>query len=120
MLKLFTPATIVLIFFTIFSSNAQSKYPEIIGTETKNIDLRIAKKNKIYLNNQLTPIDSVGVKIFKLTVNFSESDRANYIVNLIVENEVKIGILSDVKRHLRQVNATRINYKSRDPISGDL
>ena len=43
----------------------------------------------------------------------SEADRSQMTVNLRVDEDVRMGIVSDVKQELRRCSALRIMYASR-------
>ncbi len=101
---------VVLLFITTFSCQTQTEPIELIGNENQSIELRITNTKEIYIDNKLTLIDSVGIKISQLVAGFSKSECENYIVNLTIDKEVEIGILSDVQQQLREVNARRIEY----------
>ncbi len=108
----FRAIIIVFLLFTTISCRSQTDQIELIGNENNSIELRITNEREIYIDNKLTSIDSVGNEIVKLTTNFSKSEIEDYIVNLAVDKEVEIGILSDVQQQLREVNARRIKYKT--------
>jgi len=78
------------------------------------IQLTINSDQEIHLNNTLTPLDSLKDRVNQITKTYSEDELANFYVQLTVDNEVKMGVVTEVKRQLRETKALRIEYKTKD------
>ncbi len=104
---------IILITLLIATISCRSQTDELYILERKEIELRINSEHEIYIDNQLTPFDSIGREIIKLTKDFSQVEIDNFVVSLNIDKEVKIGLMSDVQEQLRIVNARRIVYKAK-------
>ena len=67
------------------------------------------------LNDSFKTIDDIRDFIASERDAMSEADRSLMTVNLRVDEDVRMGIVSDVKQELRRCSALKIMYASRKP-----
>ena len=85
-----------------------------IPTHKKRIryfaSIYINSNHEVYLNDSLTPIDSIAVEINHLRNlnSITELDTVN--IRLFAEPEVNISVLSDVKNELKKVRPQKLYY----------
>lgn len=70
-------------------------------------------KSRIQLNDQFGDISEIGAFIATERQARNEADRKMLTTSLKVDEETKMGIVTDVKQELRKNNALKINYSTR-------
>lgn len=75
---------------------------QIFGTESR-----------IQLNDRFATVDEIQNFIIAEREARDEADRGFLTTSLKVDEEVRMGIVTDVKQELRQIGAFRINYSTR-------
>jgi len=76
--------------------------PQVYGTESR-----------IQLNDRFATVNDIPNYIVAEREARDEADRGFLTTSLKVDEEVRMGIVTDVKQELRQVGAFRINYSTR-------
>ncbi len=65
---------------------------------------------KIQIGNRLVDIEEVGHQIIIALNNIPEHLRKMAIVSIKADKKVKMGLIADIKKELKEVNLLKINY----------
>jgi len=76
--------------------------PQVFGNEPR-----------IQLNDTYSDVKDIAEFITKERENIKEEDRQKMTTSLKVDQDVKMGIVTDVKQELRKAGAFKINYAAR-------
>jgi biopolymer transport protein ExbD len=76
--------------------------PQVYGTESR-----------IQLNDRFATVNEIQNYIIAEREARDEADRGFLTTSLKVDEEVRMGVVSDVKQELRKIGAFRINYSTR-------
>jgi hypothetical protein len=76
--------------------------PQVFGTESR-----------IQLNDRFATVNDIQNYIIAEREARDEADRGFLTTSLKVDDEVRMGVVSDVKQELRKIGAFRINYSTR-------
>ncbi len=68
---------------------------------------------RIQLNDQFATVDEIQEFVYTERENTPESDRNFITTSLKVDEETRMGIVTDIKQELRQAGAFKINYSAR-------
>jgi len=74
---------------------------EVFGTEPR-----------IQLNDQFATVDNIQEFVYSEIEKVLECDRPFVTTSLKVDEEVNMGLVSDIKQELREANALKINYST--------
>ncbi len=83
-----------------------------VGKPLKKYEPKMGTAPRIQLNDQFKDVDDVPSFIESERAKMTELTKSKLIVALRVDQKVKMGIISDVKEKLRDVNALKINYSA--------
>ena len=72
------------------------------------------KGDVIQLNDRLSSVKDVGAFIFADNAKHSEGEIGLLTTSLKVDMKANVGTISDIKIALRDVNALKINYSTRE------
>ena len=86
-----------------------------IGTPVRHIQGMYGTDARIKLNDSFKTIADIRDFIAAERDAMSEAERSLMTVNLRVDEDVRMGIVSDVKQELRHCSALKIMYASRKP-----
>ena len=86
-----------------------------IGSPTLQYQAQYGTDARIQLNDSFKTIDDIRDFIASERDAMSEADRSLMTVNLRVDEDVRMGIVSDVKQELRRCSALKIMYSARKP-----
>ena len=86
-----------------------------IGSPTLAYQAQYGTDARIQLNDSFRTTDDIRDFIASERDAMSEADRSLMTVNLRVDEDVRMGIVSDVKQELRRCSALKIMYASRKP-----
>lgn len=81
------------------------------------IDSRYGTESRIQLNNQFATVADIREFITREREARDEVDRPLLTTSLKVDEETRMGIVTDIKQELRQVGAFKINYSSRKAVA---
>ena len=70
-------------------------------------------ESRIQLNDQYARIDDIIPFIEQERLDRAEADRPLLTTSLKIHEEVRMGLVTDVKQELRKCGAFRINYSTR-------
>ncbi len=86
-----------------------------IGSPTLGMQARYGTDSRIQLNDSFKEISDIRDFIASERDSKNEADRQFMTTSLKVDQEVRMGIVTDVKQELRRCSALRITYSSRKP-----
>ena len=84
-----------------------------IGTPTKNYQAQFGTDARIQLNDSFKSIDDIRDFIAAERESMSEGDRSFMQTVIRADEDVRMGIITDVKQELRRCSALKIMYASR-------
>lgn len=86
-----------------------------IGTPTKQYQAQYGTDSRIQLNDAFRTVDDIRDFIAAERESRSEADRQLMTVTLRADQDVRMGIVTDVKQELRRCSALKIMYSARRP-----
>ena len=84
-----------------------------IGTPTRNYQAQFGTDARIQLNDSFKTIDDIRDFIAAERESMSENDRNLMQTVIRADEDVRMGIITDVKQELRRCSALKIMYASR-------
>ena len=84
-----------------------------IGTPTRQYQAQYGTEARIQLNDSFKSVDDIRDFIAAERDSRSESDRQLMQVNIRADQDVRMGIITDVKQELRRCSALKIMYSAR-------
>ncbi|MCQ2156168.1 MAG: biopolymer transporter ExbD [Bacteroidales bacterium] len=84
-----------------------------IGTPTRQYQAQFGTEARIQLNDSFKTIDDIRDFIAAERESMSEGDRQFMTVNIKADEDVRMGIITDVKQELRRCSALKIMYSAR-------
>ncbi len=82
------------------------KYQKAFGTATR-----------IQLSDQFATVDAIRDFVAAERDKMSEADRSKMTISLKIDEETKMGFVTDVKMALRRANALKISYGARKEVA---
>ena len=86
-----------------------------IGTPTRVYQAQFGTDARIQLNDSFKTIDDIRDFIAAERESMSEGDRSFMTTVIRADEDVRMGIITDVKQELRRCSALKIMYASRKP-----
>ena len=84
-----------------------------IGSPTRQYQVQYGTDARIQLNDSFKTVDDIRDFIAAERDSKSEGDRQFMTVNIRADQDVRMGIISDVKQELRRCSALKIMYTAR-------
>ncbi|MCQ2169211.1 MAG: biopolymer transporter ExbD, partial [Bacteroidales bacterium] len=84
-----------------------------IGSPTKTYQAQFGTDARIQLNDSFKTVDDIRDFIAAERDSKSEGDRQFMTVNIRADQDVRMGIITDVKQELRRCSALKIMYSAR-------
>ena len=84
-----------------------------IGSPTKTCQAQFGTDARIQLNDSFKTVDDIRDFIAAERDSKSEGDRQFMTVNIRADQDVRMGIITDVKQELRRCSALKIMYSAR-------
>ena len=81
-----------------------------IGTPTRNYQAQFGTDARIQLNDSFKTVDDIRDFIAAEREAMSEADRQLMTVSIKADQDVRMGIITDVKQELRRCSALKIMY----------
>lgn len=88
-----------------------------IGTPAKQYQSLYGTDARIQLNDSFKTVDDIRDFVAAERETLSEGDRQFMTVSLKVDEETRMGILTDVKQELRRCSALKIMYAARKKVN---
>lgn len=86
-----------------------------IGTPIKALQAQYGTESRIQLNDSFADVDDIRDFIAAERDSKSEGDRQFMTVSIKADQDVRMGIVTDVKQELRRCSALKIMYSARKP-----
>ncbi|MCQ2173996.1 MAG: biopolymer transporter ExbD [Bacteroidales bacterium] len=84
-----------------------------IGTPIRSLQAQFGTDARIQLNDSFKTVQDIGNYIAAERDSKSEADRPFMTVNIKADQDVRMGIITEVKQELRKCSALKIMYSSR-------
>ncbi len=84
-----------------------------VGEPKKQFIKNMGTEPRIQLNDQFAEVNDIGGFIEEERSKISEVERPFMTISLKVDENTKMGIVTDIKQQLRRVSALKINYSTR-------
>jgi biopolymer transport protein ExbD len=84
-----------------------------VGQPKKQFIRNMGTEPRIQLNDQFAELSDIGSFIEEERSKISEVERPFMTISLKVDEETKMGIITDIKQQLRRVSALKIMYNTR-------
>lgn len=84
-----------------------------IGKPTKALRAKWGEADRIQLNDAFAEVSQIGDFVSLEVEQIAEYKRKRHIVSMKVDQDAKMGLVTDVKQELRKANALKINYSTR-------
>ncbi|MBP9998952.1 MAG: biopolymer transporter ExbD [Bacteroidales bacterium] len=84
-----------------------------IGSPTRQYQAQYGTEPRIQLNDSFKTVDDIRDFIAAERESKSEADRQFMTVNIRADQDVRMGIITDVKQELRRCSALKIMYTAR-------
>ena len=88
-----------------------------VGKPTPQYQGAYGTEPRIQLNDSFATLQEIAAFVAAEQATRNEEDRNSIINNLIVQEDVTMGIVTDIKQELRKANSLKINYGSRKKIN---
>ena len=75
---------------------------------------KFGKNAKIQINDVFVDVEQVGTPILKYKEGLQERYKEAFITSLKIDKHTKMGIIGDLKEQLRDINALKINYITKE------
>ena len=75
---------------------------------------KFGKNAKLQINDVFVDVDKVGTPILKYREGLQERYKEIFITSLKIDKHTKMGIIGDLKEKLREINALKINYITKE------
>jgi Biopolymer transport protein len=83
-----------------------------VGKPLPEFRKTMGSESRIQLNDNFAEVSEIQDYIFQERASMSEEDAQQMTVSLKVDQETKMGIVTDIKQALRQSYALKINYSA--------
>ncbi len=84
-----------------------------VGKPTQEFRKKMGSESRIQLNDSYAEVSDVQDHIIAERSSMKEADQAMMTVSLKIDEETKMGIVTDIKNALRQAYALKINYSAK-------
>jgi biopolymer transport protein ExbD len=83
-----------------------------VGIPNEEFRKKMGPESRIQLNDQFAEVAEIQDFITQERLSMKEEDQPFMTVSLKIDQETKMGIVSDIKQALRQAYALKINYSA--------
>ncbi len=84
-----------------------------VGTPIKKYQTKYGKEPRIQLDDAFANVSDVGPFVLKERAAKREEEKPLMITSIKADENVGMGIITDIKEELRKVNALKVNYSTR-------
>ncbi|NDV65621.1 biopolymer transporter ExbD [Bacteroides sp. 224] len=84
-----------------------------VGKPMEEYRGKMGSESRIQLNDQFAEVAEIQDFVAQERETMKEEERAYMTISLKIDQETKMGIVSDIKQALRQAYALKINYSSK-------
>ena len=86
-----------------------------VGQPIKSLQAQYGTEARIQLNDSFKTTDDIRDFVAAERESMSEGDRQFMTVSIRADQDVRMGIITDIKRELRRCSALKIMYSARKP-----
>jgi biopolymer transport protein ExbD len=83
-----------------------------VGKPTMDLRKKMGSDSRIQLNDKFAEVSDVMDYIYQERTNMNEADQPYMRVSLKIDQDTRMGIVSDIKQALRKAYALKINYSA--------
>jgi len=83
-----------------------------VGTPIPKYQAKYGKAPRIQLNDAFASVEEVGPYVLKEKEAKREEEKPLMITSIKADEDVGMGIITDIKEELRKVNALKVNYST--------
>lgn len=87
-----------------------------IGVPLPQYQKNFGTATRIQLSDQFATVDNIRDFVAAERDKMSESDRSKMTISLKIDENTKMGFVTDVKQALRRANALKISYAARKDV----
>ena len=84
-----------------------------VGKPTAEFRKKLGSESRIQLNDAYAEVDEIQAYVTNERSSMKEEDQPCMTVSLKIDQDTKMGIVTDIKQALRQAYALKINYSAR-------
>ena len=84
-----------------------------VGKPTAESRKKLGSESRIQLNDAYAEVDEIQAYVTNERSSMKEEDQPFMTVSLKIDQDTKMGIVTDIKQALRQAYALKINYSAR-------
>lgn len=84
-----------------------------IGAPKPDYAKKYGTEARVQVNDVIVDPSEIPLFVAQEKADMIESDRPKIVMSLKVDEEAKMGIVSDVKQKLRKANALKVNYSTK-------
>ena len=84
-----------------------------VGKPTAEFRKKLGSEGRIQLNDAYAEVDEIQAYVTNERSSMKEEDQPFMTVSLKIDQDTKMGIVTDIKQALRQAYALKINYSAR-------
>lgn len=84
------------------------------GEPLQRYQEKYGKNARLQINDVFVDVDKIGTPILKYKEGLQERYKEIFITSLKVDKHTKMGIIGDLKEKLRDINALKINYITKE------
>ena len=84
-----------------------------VGKPTAEFRKKLGSESRIQLNDAYAEVDEIQAYVTNERSSMKEQDQPFMTVSLKIDQDTKMGIVTDIKQALRQAYALKINYSAR-------
>lgn len=90
-----------------------------VGAPIKSLQGEFGTATRLQLNDAFKTKNDVGAFVETERQKLIESDKGRMIISIKADQDVKMGIITDVKQELRKSNALKLTYSTRKKSADD-
>ncbi|MDR2382281.1 MAG: biopolymer transporter ExbD [Prevotellaceae bacterium] len=87
-----------------------------VGSPLDALQGKFGTDTRMQLNDKFSTVDDIRDFVAAKREQLSEADRAQLTVAFKIDEQTRMGIVTDVKQELRRCQALRINYLANQPV----
>jgi biopolymer transport protein ExbD len=84
-----------------------------VGKPTQEFRKKMGSESRIQLNDSYAEVVEIQDYIIQERSSMKEEDQPFMTVSLKIDQETKMGVVTDIKQALRQAYALKINYSAK-------
>ncbi|GGH70968.1 MAG: biopolymer transporter ExbD [Bacteroidetes bacterium] len=90
-----------------------------VGAPKTDYQAKFGTEPRVQLDDQIAAVSEVGFFVTQVRSDIAEAEQSKMTVSIKADGNVKMGLISDIKQELRQVNALLINYSTQPVVDAE-